>query len=140
MSLLQQLLADVFRRADVEAAGGLRSDDHARVAGDLTRQDHLLDIAAGEIPGQRVARGCLDLEFFDQFIGMPGNVAQVQKAGAGKRLFLMFAQDHVFRDSEILDHAVPHAFFGDVGKHAVGQVAGGKARDILPFQIATRRL
>ena len=53
-SLIEQLFADIFRRADVESAGWLGGDDGTRVSGDLTRQNHLLDIAAGKILCQRV--------------------------------------------------------------------------------------
>ena len=47
---------------------------------------------------------------------------------------MMLAQDHVLRDGEILDHAIPHAFFGDVGEHALGQFSRGKACDIFAFE------
>ena len=47
---------------------------------------------------------------------------------------MMFAQDHIFCDGEIPDHAIAHSFFGDIGQHSVGQITGRKASDILPLQ------
>src|SRR3990172_10232626 len=46
----------------------------------------------------------------------------------------MFAQDHILCDGKFLDHAIAHALLGNVGKHAVGQVAGSEAGNILAFE------
>jgi hypothetical protein len=62
-ALFEQLFAHIFGRADVEAAGGLRGEDDARVAGDLARQHHFLNVAAGEVLGQGVLRGVLTWNF-----------------------------------------------------------------------------
>ena len=50
-----------------------------------------------------------------------------KKSETGEWLFVMFAQDHVFGNGKIPDHAIAHSFFGDIGKHSVGQIAGSKA-------------
>jgi hypothetical protein len=65
---------------------------------------------------------------------MASNTAQVQEPGAGKWLFMMLAQNHVFGDGKIPDHAIAHAFFGDVGEHAVGEIARLKAGHIFAFE------
>ncbi len=64
----QQLLADILRRADVEAAGRLGCHDHARVARELACQDNLLDIPAGEVLDQGVLGRRLDVKFVDQLV------------------------------------------------------------------------
>ena len=46
--LLDQAPVDELDRTDVETAGRLRGDQHARVAVDLAGEDHLLLVAAGE--------------------------------------------------------------------------------------------
>ena len=74
-ALLQQLFADVFRRADVEPTGGLRSNNDTRVAGDLACKNHFLNIPAREVLCQGFMRRRLDMEFLDQLIGMAGNIA-----------------------------------------------------------------
>ena len=57
-----------------------------------------------------------------------------KKAGTGKWLLMMFTQDHVFSNREILDHPIAHTFFRDIGKHPFCEVARCKAGDIFPFE------
>ena len=47
---------------------------------------------------------------------------------------MMFTQHHVFCNTKIFDHAIAHAFFRNVGKHTVCQIAGCKAGYILAFE------
>ena len=47
---------------------------------------------------------------------------------------MMFTQDHVFSNGEILDHPIAHPFFGDIGKHAVSDLARGKRGDVPAFK------
>jgi hypothetical protein len=65
---------------------------------------------------------------------MAGNLAQVENRSWSNGMFVVFAQDHVFGDGEVFDHAITHTFFGDVGKHAVGDFTGGEIGNILPFE------
>ena len=53
-------------RADVESARRLRGDEHARVALDLARDDHLLLVAAGERARRRQRAAAADVELLDQ--------------------------------------------------------------------------
>ena len=46
----------------------------------------------------------------------------------------MLAQHHVFGDTEILDHAIAHALFRDIGEHAIGQLTGITPRHIVAFE------
>ena len=56
-------------------------------------------------------------------IGVVGDAPQVQESAAGERRILMLPQDDVLRDGELLDHAVPHALFRDVGEHPLCQLS-----------------
>ena len=71
----QQLFTDIFGRADVKSARGLRRNDGAWVAGDLARQYHFLDIPTGKVLGMGFLRRGLDVELLDQFVGTFGNIA-----------------------------------------------------------------
>ena len=51
VALLDHAAVEVLDRPDVEAARRLRGDQHLRIAGDLSRHDDLLLVAAGEPAG-----------------------------------------------------------------------------------------
>lgn len=74
------------------------------------------------------------MELCDQFIGMFGDIAQIEKTKTRIRHLLMFAQDHIFCNGEIFDHAVAHAFFGDIREHTICNIARCKVGDIFAFE------
>ena len=53
-------------RADVDAAGRLIDEQEACIAGELARQHHLLDVAAGEPLHRRFRAPRADIEALDQ--------------------------------------------------------------------------
>ena len=62
VALGDQPAVDVLDRADVEAPRRLRGDQHARVAIDLAREDHLLLVAAREPGRRRLGPSTADVE------------------------------------------------------------------------------
>ena len=74
------------------------------------------------------------MKLFDQILGMFGDVAQVEKTITRVRQLMMFTQDHIFSNGKFIDHAIAHAFFGDVGKHTVCDLARSKIGDLPAFE------
>jgi len=57
-------------RAHVQAPGGGRRDERVRLGADLTRQQHLLDVAARQDAGGGIDAGRLDAEPLDHVVGV----------------------------------------------------------------------
>ena len=121
---------NVLGRADVYTARGLSGDQDPRLAGQLSRQHYFLDIALRQTLGWCLAGRRFDLEFLNEFVGIFGDDAQDEDAGAGKRLLVVIPQEGVFGNGKLLDHAILHPLFGDIGQHLFGQGSGRLASHV----------
>jgi hypothetical protein len=85
-------------------------------------------------PDRFFAGWCLDLEILDELIGVVRDNAQTKEAVAGKGRPGKVAQHLVLRHGELLDDAVPHPLFRDVGQVLPGQGSGQLAGHVLALQ------
>ena len=99
---LVELLVDVAVRADVQAPGRLRRDEHLRPAPEGPRQEHLLHAAAREA-GHGVGRRGPDVEPPDHLLRMRPDRRLVEHAAARERGQVL--EDQVVLHTQLRDHA-----------------------------------
>src|SRR5581483_10563268 len=125
VALGDEALVHVLDRADVQAARRLSGDQDLRVARDLTRDDHLLLVPAGEGAGARPRAAAADVEVLDQLPGAGDEAARVQPAPLRIGLLRVVVERDVLRDRELEHEAAALPVLGDVADAEVEHPAGG---------------
>src|SRR3979411_2528032 len=93
--------ADVFCCLEIQAVGGLVEDHDLRVEGELTGQQELLYVPAGQGPGPGVQPGGADIERLDQAARLRVDAPPVNPAPSPEGRLTDPLQEHVERHSEI---------------------------------------
>ena len=114
VALGDQAAVDELDRADVQAARGLRGDEHARVARDLARDDALLLVAARQRRGQRCRAAAAHVVLLDEAGGAVAHAVDQQPAVPRQLGRVVLAQREVLRQGEVQDEAAALAVLGDV--------------------------
>ena len=122
--LLQQLLVDELDGSHVQAACGIDGDEELRGAGDLPRQDDLLDVASREAAcGRGRVRGA-DVEALLQLFGVAVDLLAPEEAVAAEALLVAVLQDEVLLDGEGGHDSLDVPLLGDVAHAMVDDVPG----------------
>ena len=132
VALPDQHLVHIFDRAHVQTAGRLDGDQEFGVIGDLTSDDDLLLIAAGEASGlfgPAVLR--TDVIFPDQLVGKCFHLFAVDLPAGRKLLGPVFFQDRIFIDGKGQDQTVLVTVRGDRRQPPVDAVFGIFVLDLL---------
>ena len=114
VALGDQAAVDELDRPDVEAARGLRGDEHARVAGDLAGDDALLLVAARQRRGQRSGPPPRTSYSLIRLAARSRMRVDQQPAAPRQLGRVVLAQGEVLRQREVEDEAAALAVLGDV--------------------------
>ena len=124
---------DELLGAHVQAARGVDGDQGLGSARQFARQDHLLDVAAGERTGRGGGGGAADVIAFPEFGRVAVGALQLQE-GAGREFGRgEILQREVFLYRERGNDALGVAVFGDVAHARIDDAARRKPRQ---FQVA----
>ena len=128
---LDELFADEFRRADVNAARRLVGKNEHRIAGEFARDDDLLNVAAGEHTDLLLAGFAQNGVVLDQLVRLVVNGLHVEKRAMVQPLFRRTVGNEIFLDGRAARDAVEHTVFRDEGDALVAQLLLRKAEKIL---------
>ncbi len=98
VALFDETRMDVLGGADVDATGWLSSDQHLRGTGELAGDDHLLDVAAGEILGGRLDARRLDGVLIDQSLAVFIDGREVVQTAPEVSGLVVVDQQHILGD------------------------------------------
>ena len=115
---IEQGLPDHGGRTRIDAPGRLAHDQHGRVAQDFAADDELLQIAAGEAGGFRIALGLAHVE------GLGGAVDGLQRRGGIDEAVLDHAAGGMAGQQRVLGK--PHARRGAVAEPLLGNEGRAK--------------
>src|SRR5438046_5481051 len=126
--------------ADVQTACRLRRDQHARVAGDLAREDHLLLVAAGERACERLRPAAAYVVLAEQTARALDHAARIEPPPARERRLVVVVQRDVLRERELEHEPAPLAVLGYVPEPLLEADVRIRARQLLPAdQYSTAR-
>jgi len=123
---------DERRRADVQAAGGLVGDDHARAAAQLAGQDQLLLVAAGELPRRQGRAGRAHVETADELAREAHDRAEIEHARPRKRRLVEDLERGIAPQVEVQDQPVAVPVIADVRRVVLDEVPRAPARRVQP--------
>ncbi|GBD84463.1 hypothetical protein BMS3Abin02_00856 [bacterium BMS3Abin02] len=133
-SLVEKALMDVLGRSDVDATRRLGRDEHLGLVRQLSRKDHLLNVAPGQGFQRGVLRRGLDLEILYQLLTMPLDLTKIEEACLCVRWLVVVVEYQVLCDGELLDRTVPHPLFGDVCQSSGTTFSGSPQRYVCAVQ------
>src|SRR6185437_5994676 len=109
---------------DVEAPGRLAGHQHLVLPAELTGQDDLLLVTAGQRAHRGLRRGRADVELLHPLGRVAGDGGQVEVDALGVRRLVVGVEDHVVGHREAADQAVFLPVLGDVGQARVQPLPG----------------
>ena len=125
VALIDNILVDIFDRADVKTAGRVHGNEQIFVVLNLTRDDDLLLIAAGEGACRPLlAFGRTDVIVFDGFAGMLEDGVAFQNFLVRKRMFLIVLENQIVFNGEIQHETMLLTVGGNAGDTVFKTVAG----------------
>ena len=132
VALGDELLVDVFDRADVESARRLHGDEQLRVLIDFAGHDGLLLVAAGHAPrdGDGALAGA-DVILLDEPCRIGADIGAPEEAGLVRKFRLEIPLEHQIVLERIVQHeSVLVPVFGDVAEAHGAALADGHVRDV----------
>ena len=134
VALLDEAPVHELDRADVEAAGRLRGDQHARVAVDLAREDDLLLVATGEPAGTRLRPAAADVELLHEPRRALDEAAREEPAEPRVRRAAVVVQRDVLGDRELEHEAAPLPVLRNVAEARVVVAERVDVREVVAFE------
>ena len=126
-----ELLVDIFDRADINAASRLRGHDQLDVTFQLARHHHFLLIAARQAAGTKKHARCADVIAEAGGGGAGMHPPPVNLHAGGDAFVIIAVQHHILGDCEFADHPRFVAILGNMGNPHTVALADAGAGDVL---------
>ena len=128
-------VVDELGRRDVQAPGRVVQDEEAGPVREGPRQDHALDVAAGEGGGRSRGSGRLDRVGADGLLGVPTGGRPVHEGALAEPHAALGAEHQVLHDARRRQDAVAVPVLGDVGDARLQPHGGGPPAERLAVDV-----